>query len=203
LPVISVENGAMSKYSSSFTIPDELPVLPLREMVVFPYMVLPLFVARERSIAAVEDALAGDRLLLLVAQREGDIEAPEPDDLYRVGTVAMVMRILRMGDGRVKVLVQGLAKARIDRFVEHERASWVSVSAVPACAGGWRSCCPSRTCRPRCSRSRPTSRRWGAWPISWPRTCGCGSPKPRSYSRSSIPWRACGAWTRCCAGSSR
>ncbi|MBW1684713.1 MAG: endopeptidase La [Deltaproteobacteria bacterium] len=121
----------MSEFSSSFTIPDELPVLPLREMVVFPYMVLPLFVARERSIAAVEDALAGDRLLLLVAQREGDIEAPEPDDLYRVGTVAMVMRILRMGDGRVKVLVQGLAKARIDRFVEHERASWVSVSAVP------------------------------------------------------------------------
>jgi len=132
LPVGSVENGAMSEFSSSFTIPDELPVLPLREMVVFPYMVLPLFVARERSIAAVEDALAGDRLLLLVAQREGDIEAPEPDDLYRVGTVAMVMRILRMGDGRVKVLVQGLAKARIDRFVEHERASWVSVSAVPA-----------------------------------------------------------------------
>ena len=122
----------MSEFSSSFTIPDELPVLPLREMVVFPYMVLPLFVARERSIAAVEDALAGDRLLLLVAQREGDIEAPEPDDLHCVGTVAMVMRILRMGDGRVKVLVQGLAKARIDAFVEHERTSWVSVSGLPA-----------------------------------------------------------------------
>ena len=122
----------MSEFSSSFTIPDELPVLPLREMVVFPYMVLPLFVARERSIAAVEDALAGDRLLLLVAQREGDIEGPEPDDLYRVGTVAMVMRILRMGDGRVKVVVQGVAKARIDAFVEHERASWVSVSPLPA-----------------------------------------------------------------------
>ncbi len=67
-----------------------------------------------------------------MAQREGDIEAPEPDDLHRVGTVAMVMRILRMGDGRVKVLVQGLAKARIDSFVEHERASWVSVSPLPA-----------------------------------------------------------------------
>ena len=55
-------------------VPEELPLLPLRELVVFPYMVLPLFVARERSIAAVEDALAGDRLLLLVAQREGDVE---------------------------------------------------------------------------------------------------------------------------------
>jgi ATP-dependent Lon protease len=115
-----------------FSLPDELPVLPLRDLVVFPYMVLPLFVAREQSIAAVEDALAGDRLVLLLAQREGEVEDPEPDDLYRVGTVAMVMRILRMGDGRVKVLVQGLAKARVEAFVEHERARWVRVAAVAA-----------------------------------------------------------------------
>ena len=116
----------------AFSLPDELPVLPLRDLVVFPYMVLPLFVAREQSIAAVEDALAGDRLVLLLAQREGEVEDPEPDDLYRVGTVAMVMRILRMGDGRVKVLVQGLAKARVEAFVEHERARWVRVAAVAA-----------------------------------------------------------------------
>ena len=121
----------MSEPVASFTMPEELPVLPLRELVVFPYMVLPLFVARERSIAAIEDALAGDRLLLLTAQREGDVEEPEPDDLYRVGTVAMVMRILRMGDGRVKVLVQALAKARIDSFLEHERSRWVRVSPLP------------------------------------------------------------------------
>jgi len=118
----------MDDSSTSLAIPDELPVLPLRDMVVFPYMVLPLFVARERSIAAIEDALAGDRLLMVVAQRDGSIEAPEPDDLYRVGTVVMVMRILRMADGRVKVLVQGLAKARIDSFVEHEGLSWVRVT---------------------------------------------------------------------------
>ncbi|MCH7708928.1 MAG: endopeptidase La, partial [Myxococcales bacterium] len=122
----------MSEFSAPLSVPDELPVLPLREMVVFPYMALPLFVARERSIAAVEDALAGDRLVLLTAQREADIEDPEPDDLYSVGTVAMVMRILRMGDGRVKVLVQGLGKARIDAFVEHERAQWVRVTGLPA-----------------------------------------------------------------------
>jgi ATP-dependent Lon protease len=122
----------MSEQGSSFTVPDELPVLPLRELVVFPYMVLPLFVAREHSIAAVEDALAGDRLVLLLAQREGDVEEPEPDDLYRIGTVAMVMRIMRMGDGRAKVLVQGLAKARVEAFLEHERARWVRVSALPA-----------------------------------------------------------------------
>jgi ATP-dependent Lon protease len=121
----------MRGIDASFGVPEELPLLPLRELVVFPYMVLPLFVARERSIAAVEDALAGDRLLLLVAQREGDVEAPEPDDLYRVGTVAMVMRVLRMGDGRVKVLVQGLSKARVEAFVEHDRARWVRVTELP------------------------------------------------------------------------
>jgi ATP-dependent Lon protease len=122
----------MTVAPSEFTIPDELPVLALRELVVFPYMVLPLFVAREQSIAAVEDALAGDRLLLLAAQRDPETEDPEPDDLYRVGTVAMVMRILRMGDGRVKVLVQGLAKAAIDAFVDHERANWALVTPLPA-----------------------------------------------------------------------
>ena len=123
-----VEGEDMDDSTTSFAIPDELPVLPLRDMVVFPYMVLPLFVARERSITAVEDALAGDRLLMVVAQRDGSIDAPEPDDLYRVGTVVMVMRILRMSDGRVKVLVQGIAKATIDSFVEHEDSNWVRLT---------------------------------------------------------------------------
>ena len=118
----------MDDSSTSFAIPDELPVLPLRDMVVFPYMVLPLFVARERSIAAVEDALAGDRLMMVVAQRDGSIDVPEPDDLYRVGTVVMVMRILRMADGRVKVLVQGVAKATIDAFVEREASTWARLT---------------------------------------------------------------------------
>jgi len=127
----SVEGVGMDDSTTSFSIPDELPVLPLRDMVVFPYMVLPLFVARERSIAAIEDALAGDRLLMVVAQRDGSIEAPEPDDLYRVGTVVMVMRILRMPDGRVKALVQGVAKASIDAFVEHETSSWVRLTPKP------------------------------------------------------------------------
>ena len=122
----------MHEANEPFAVPEELPVLPLRELVVFPYMVLPLFVARERSIAAIEDALAGDRLVLLTTQREGDTEEPEPDDLYSVGTVAMVMRILRMGDGRVKVLVQGLAKARIEAFLEHERCRWVRCTPLPS-----------------------------------------------------------------------
>ena len=114
------------KRDSEFEIPDELPVLPLREFVVFPYMVLPLFLSRESSIAAVEDALAGDRLLVLVAQRNPELEEPGADDLHRVGTVAMVMRTLRLPDGRVKVLLQGLSKAR-DRVLRRERARALGV----------------------------------------------------------------------------
>jgi ATP-dependent Lon protease len=121
----------MSEPTPPFEIPDELPLLPLREFVVYPYMVLPLIVARERSIAAVENALAGDRLLLLVAQRDPDVDEPDPDVLHRVGTVAMVMRILRMPDGRMKVLVQGLAKAEIEAVIEEEPAIWVRAAALP------------------------------------------------------------------------
>ncbi|MGI9590359.1 MAG: LON peptidase substrate-binding domain-containing protein, partial [Myxococcota bacterium] len=126
----------MDERLASFPIPDELPILPLREMVVFPYMVLPLFVARERAIAAVEDALAGDRLLLLVAQRDGEVEDPGPEDLYRSGCVVTVMRVLRMADGRVKALVQGLARAQIDAFVEQHATTWARVSRAEVEAEG-------------------------------------------------------------------
>jgi ATP-dependent Lon protease len=122
----------MGENTSAFSIPDELPVLPLREMVVFPYMVLPLFVKRERSIAAVDDALAGDRLLMLVAQRDAEIADPTPDDLYRVGTVVTVMRTMRTADGRLKVLVQGLARAAIDAFVDNPRSLCVTASPLPS-----------------------------------------------------------------------
>ena len=122
----------MTQHLDSYAVPEELPIIPLRGLVVFPHMVLPIYVTRERSIAAIDDAMAGDRLVLLVAQREGDVEEPEPDDLHTVGTIATVMRILRMSDGRVKVLVQGLAKARIESFLEHERSRWVRVSELPA-----------------------------------------------------------------------
>jgi ATP-dependent Lon protease len=113
-------------------IPDELPIVPLRDLVVFPYMVFPIFVERERSIAAIDDALAGDRLVMLVAQRDPENEQPDPDDLYRVGTVAMVMRVLRLADGRVKALVQGLSKAAIDSFVDQERSTWVRITPLPS-----------------------------------------------------------------------
>ena len=108
----------MAAQSPRPEVPEELPVLPLREFVVFPYMVLPLLVARDRSMAAVDDALAGNRMVLLVAQRDPVIQNPEPDDLHSTGTVAMVMRSTRTDDGRMKVLMQGLGKARIESHID-------------------------------------------------------------------------------------
>ncbi|MGE4344993.1 MAG: endopeptidase La [Geoalkalibacter sp.] len=101
-------------------IPETLPLLPVRDVVVFPYMILPLFVGREKSIAAVEEALAGDRLIMLAAQREFAEEEPEVDDIHGVGTIALIMRMLKLPDGRVKILVQGLSRARITGFTEQE-----------------------------------------------------------------------------------
>ncbi|GAB4301508.1 MAG: endopeptidase La [Desulfuromonadia bacterium] len=99
------------------SIPDILPMLPVRDVVIYPYMILPLFVGRELSISAVEKALASDRYLFLATQKEISDEEPEPDGIYEVGTVAMIMRMLKLPDGRVKILVQGLAKGRIEEYV--------------------------------------------------------------------------------------
>jgi len=94
-------------------IPGSLPVLPVRDIVVFPYMILPLFVGREMSIKAIDSALGSNRMVLLVTQKDLNIENPGVQDLYKMGTVGLIMRMLKLPDGRVKILVQGLAKARI------------------------------------------------------------------------------------------
>jgi len=101
------------KHQPCDEIPERLPILPVRDAVVFPYMTLPLQIGREPSLQAVERALEEDRLVLLVAQRTPAAEEPGPDDLYRIGTVGMIMRMIRQPDNRAKVLVQGLCKARV------------------------------------------------------------------------------------------
>src|ERR1039457_2702071 len=98
-------------------IPDILPLLPVRDVVVYPYMILPLFVGREISIAAVDYALSRDRLIFLATQKDVSEEDPGPDAIYGIGTVAMIMRMLKLPDGRVKILVQGLSKARVTEYV--------------------------------------------------------------------------------------
>src|SRR4030043_1824636 len=100
------------------SLPETLPLLPIRDVVVFPYMVLPLFVSREKSIKSLEEALSKDRLIFLVAQKKHSEEDPSPKDLYRVGTVAVVMKMLKLPDGKVKILVQGLSKASIKDILQ-------------------------------------------------------------------------------------
>ncbi|MBI5137881.1 MAG: endopeptidase La [Nitrospirae bacterium] len=112
-------------------IPAELPLLPVRDIVVFPYMVLPLFVGRERSIAAIEAALAGDRMLLLATQKVLEVEEPSPAEIHRMGTVGLIMRMLKLPDGRIKILVQGMGKARITGYRQLEPYFQVAVTPVP------------------------------------------------------------------------
>src|SRR6058998_2587962 len=95
-------------------IPDVLPLLPIRDIFIYPYMMLPLFVGRDVSIRAVEEALSRDRLIFLVSQINSAEENPSPADVHRVGTIASIMRMLKLADGRVKILVQGLSKGEID-----------------------------------------------------------------------------------------
>ncbi|MDI7258960.1 MAG: endopeptidase La [Thermodesulfobacteriota bacterium] len=100
------------------SLPDRLPLLPVRDIVVFPYMILPLFISREKSIKSLEEALSKDRLIFLVAQKNLSEEDPAIKDLYRVGTVALVMKMLKLPDGKIKILVQGLSKATIKETLQ-------------------------------------------------------------------------------------
>ena len=91
-----------------------LPVLPLRDVVVYPHMVIPLFVGREKSIHALDVAMKADKRIMLIAQKQPDVDDPKADDLYRIGTVASILQLLKLPDGTVKVLVEGVDRARID-----------------------------------------------------------------------------------------
>ena len=111
-------------------LPETLPLLPVRDVVVFPYMILPLFVAREASVSAVEAALNRDQLVFLTAQYDPEVDLPGPDDMYQVGAVGMIMRQLKLPDGRLKVLVQGLTRARIKNWVREQPYFEVSMEAT-------------------------------------------------------------------------
>ncbi|WP_339778975.1 endopeptidase La [uncultured Thalassospira sp.] len=98
---------------------DIYPVLPLRDIVVFPHMIVPLFVGREKSVRALEDVMREDKQILLVTQKDAGLDDPSVDDLYRVGTVASVLQLLKLPDGTVKVLVEGGKRAQISGFVDN------------------------------------------------------------------------------------
>ena len=111
-------------------IPDVIPLLPIRDIVIYPYMMIPLFVGREISINAVNEALARDRHIFLVVQKDPSEDDPEAEDLYRVGTVATILRMLKLDDGRVKILVQGLTKGAIEHVVQEQPFFEVRIEKV-------------------------------------------------------------------------
>ena len=115
---------------SQVEIPEILPLLPIRDIVIYPYMMLPLFVGRDVSIRAVEEALSRDRLIFLVSQMNSSEENPAPADIHRVGTIASIMRMLKLADGRVKILVQGLSKGEVDTYLRERPFFEVKIKKV-------------------------------------------------------------------------
>ena len=111
-----MDNPVQSSLSSI----NELPVLPLRDVVVYPHMVIPLFVGREKSVRALDSAMEGDKRILLVAQRSPDTDDPQTGDLYSIGTVATVLQLLKLPDGTIKVLVEGVMRAEVTSFSERD-----------------------------------------------------------------------------------
>src|SRR6266446_5779520 len=105
---------AAESVEQQLQIPSDLPLLPLRDIVIYPFMIVPLFVSREKSIRAVDEALGQNRMILLTCQKDLDKEEPRQEDLYNVGTVAVIMRMLKLPDGRIRILVQGVSRARVE-----------------------------------------------------------------------------------------
>jgi ATP-dependent Lon protease len=113
-------------------IPPQLPLVPVRDQVYFPQMVFPLFVGRERSVRALEEAMESDRLIALAAQKEVITEEPEPEDIYDVGIVVEVLQVLRMPDGTLRLMLQGIDRIRITRYVQTEPFILVAVEPLPS-----------------------------------------------------------------------
>ena len=128
---LSTSMDDFGENTQDLEIPETLPMMAVRDVVVFNYMIIPLFVGRPASIEAVNDAMNRDKLLMLVTQKDATKDDPEPEDIYRVGMVSMIMRTLKLPDGRLKVLVQALSKARIREYEQTSPHYRVAVDLVP------------------------------------------------------------------------
>ena len=125
MPHSEIEHSAIALQT-----PAHVPVLPLRDVVVYPHMVIPLFVGREKSIAALEAAVRSDKHILLVAQKGADIDDPMPDDLHRIGTLSQILQLLKLPDGTVKVLVEGVERVHVENMAQTEAYFTASVSTI-------------------------------------------------------------------------
>jgi len=108
----------------------QIPVLPLRDVVVYPHMVIPLFVGRERSIDALDAAMKDNKQILLVAQKEAEVDEPDIADLYKVGTLANILQMLKLPDGTVKVLVEGIQRSKVLSYKETENYFSAAVTEI-------------------------------------------------------------------------
>ncbi len=115
------------------SIPDSMPVLPLRDVVIFPGMITPLLVGRPRSLAALDEAMKGERLLLVVTQRQMNVDDPEPGDLYSLGTVVKILQLMRLVEGTMRILVEGVSRGEIARFHRSRKYLRAQVRAVKRC----------------------------------------------------------------------
>jgi len=120
--------GLIDEQNQKLHIPGKLPVLLLRDIVIFPYMIAPLFVGREKSKNAIDQALSTNRMVLLLTQKDMNIEEPKRDEVFEMGTVALIMRMLKLPDGRVRILAQGLIRARIEGY--EEEGTYVSAQVA-------------------------------------------------------------------------
>ncbi|MDY0390422.1 MAG: endopeptidase La [Desulfobulbus oligotrophicus] len=127
---LSTSMGDFDEQAQDLEIPDSLPMMAVRDVVVFNYMIIPLFVGRPGSIEAVNEGLAANKLLMLVTQKDATKDDPEEKDIYEVGMVSMIMRTLKLPDGRLKVLVQALSKARIRSFLQEKPFYRVEIDLI-------------------------------------------------------------------------
>lgn len=111
----------MSEKKQANQVIEKLPLLPLRDLIVFPHMMMPLFVGRDKSIAALEDAMSNRTEIVLVAQKDAKTNNPEPEDIYDIGTLGTIIQLLRLPDGTVKVLIEGKARVRIKKFLDEDK----------------------------------------------------------------------------------
>ncbi len=111
-------------------IPENIPVLVLRDIVVFPYMIVPLYVGRVKSKRAIDTALNGDRMILLLTQKDAGVENPKEDEMYRMGTVALIVRMLKLPDGRMRVLAQGISRAKVKMIKDNGKLRVAKINIV-------------------------------------------------------------------------
>ncbi len=107
-----------------------VPLIPLRDIVVFPHMVVPLFVGRDKSVKALELAMSQDKSVLLAAQKKAKTDDPAPDDIYKIGTLGSILQLLRLPDGSVKALVEGKKRAQIKEFIPSKECFMVKVAEI-------------------------------------------------------------------------